>query len=124
MPSTKLVNALRSKSAFSEEEIGRMSDGEGWNWIYANTISKKSKRGSSQICFTGFSVSEKARLVEKADSCGLQVVGSITKSLSYLCVGPHPGEAKLAKAAQQGVCTMSEAEFLEFVVTGELPEAS
>jgi hypothetical protein len=58
MPSEKLTRILLSKSPFSPEQISVMTDAEGWKWVYANKEPTKEKH--FEVCFTGFSDSEKA----------------------------------------------------------------
>src|ERR1700742_4520158 len=96
MPSQKLTRILLSKSEFSAEQIGHMTDAEGWRWVYDNKAPAKEKQ--FEVCFTGFSEADKASLSQLAVDAGFLVVGSVTKGLSLLCVGQNAGPAKLAKA--------------------------
>lgn len=118
MPSEKLTRILKAKSPFSGEEIEAMSDAEGWDWVYANAKPKKEKR--TQICFTGFSVTEKAALVEHAAQARLEVVGSVTKHLAFLCAGENAGPAKLQKAREQGTVVLTREDFMHLLETGEV----
>ena len=77
MPGEKLTRILKAKSPFSREEIAAMSEVAGWDWVYANAKPKKEKL--SQVCFTGFSATEKAALTTAAAEARLEVVG--TKAL-------------------------------------------
>lgn len=121
MQSQKLRQILRSKSAFSEDQITQLSDSAGWAWVYANLKPKKSKNNGAQICFTGFGITEKEKLSEQAASAGLCVVGSVTNGLTFLCIGNNPGESKLQKAQNQNVQFLNLHQFLLLIETGELP---
>jgi len=119
MPSEKLARILRKKSPFSAAEIARISDVDGWNWVYANVSPLKEKLPG--ICFTGFTDSEKVELATLAKEAHLSVASAVTKSLQFLCVGENAGPAKLQKARAQGVTVMTRAEFENFLETGEIP---
>jgi len=123
MLSPKLLQILRSKSTLTEEQIGLLSDREGWQWIYKNFPPNKQRRrtAGAAICFTGFGVIEKAEFSSQATAAGLHVVGSVTKELVYLCFGDNPGEAKLQKAQAQNVQLLDRLQFLALLETGELP---
>jgi NAD-dependent DNA ligase len=121
MQSQKLRQILLSKSTFTEDQIGQLSDSAGWTWVYANLKPKKSKNKGAQICFTGFGVSEKEKLSEQAASAGLCVVGSVTNGLAFLCIGNNPGGSKLQKAQKQNVQFLNLHQFLLLIETGELP---
>ncbi len=118
MPSTKLTNILKAKSPFSSERIAAMSETEGWNWVYANAAPRKDK--SVQVCFTGFSASEKEELIELAREHKLAVATSVTKDLAFLCIGENAGPAKLAKATTQGVTLLTRVQFVHLLATGEV----
>ena len=119
MPSEKLTRLLRAKSPFGADEIARMSEADGWNWVYANASPRKEKLPA--VCFTGFTVSEKAELSAMAEASHLSVASAVNKSLQFLCVGENAGPAKLEKARAQGVIVMTRLEFENFLETGELP---
>ena len=119
MPSEKLTQILLSKSPFSQEQISGMTDAEGWKWVYANKAPSKEKH--FEVCFTGFSESEKGSLSQLAIDAGLMVVGSVTRNLSFLCIGPNPGPAKLEKAKKQQTTTGTLEQFKHFLETGEVP---
>jgi DNA ligase (NAD+) len=123
MPSQKLLQILRSKSTLTEEQIGLLSEQEGWQWIYKNFPPNRQRRRATgaAICFTGFRVIEKAEFSSQAAAAGLHVVGSVTKDLVYLCVGDDPGAAKLQKAHAQNVQLLDRLQFLALLETGELP---
>jgi NAD-dependent DNA ligase len=117
MPSEKLTRILLSKSSFLPEQISLMTEAEGWRWIYANKAPEKKK--GFQVCFTGFSDSEKEMVSELAVDAGFMVVGSATKNLSLLCTGSNPGPSKLEKARKHGVTIVTLEQFKQFLETGE-----
>lgn len=119
MPSEKLIAILRAKSPFSTDEIAAMSDAEGWRWVYQNKPVKKDHL--HEICFTGFTASERAGLETLAGSVGMTVKESVTTTLAYLCVGATPGPSKIKRARQQGVMFLNRAQFLELLSDGVLP---
>jgi NAD-dependent DNA ligase len=119
MPNEKVTRILKARSAFTLEQIEAMTDSQGWEWIYANAKPKKERR--SQVCFTGFSVAEKAALVDAAFNAKLEVVDSVTKNLAFLCAGENAGPVKLAKAKEQGVCILDRSQFVNLLETGEIP---
>ena len=45
---------------------------------------------------------------------------SITKDLSFLCIGENPGSSKVKKAKEQGVEIISKDSFLGIIETGEI----
>jgi NAD-dependent DNA ligase len=119
MPSEKLTRILQAKSLFSQEQISAMTEAEGWKWVYANKAPDKEKH--FEVCFTGFSETEKASLSQLAIDAGFMVVTAVTRNLSVLCTGPNPGPAKLEKASKQGVPLMTLEQFKHFLETGEVP---
>ncbi len=121
MLNAKLIQILRSKSTFTEEQLSLLSDGEGWKWVRENASPSKTRRAGSEICFTGFGVTERTTLSSLASTTGLRVVGSVTKGLAYLCVGDNPGAVKLQKAQSQNVLLLDRSQFAQLIETGELP---
>jgi len=118
MPSEKLTQILLSKSPFSQEQISEMTDREGWKWVYANKAPSKERH--FEVCFTGFSESDKGSLSQLAIDAGFMVVTAVTRNLSVLCKGPNPGLAKLKKASDQGVSVLTLEQFKHFLQTGEV----
>lgn len=118
MAGEKVTRILRAKNPFTVEQISALSDVQGWEWIYANAKPRKEKL--TQVCFTGFSVTEKFELSELAKAANLEVVGSVTKGLAFLCVGENAGPSKLRKAIEQGNHVMSKDQFLHLLDTGEI----
>ena len=118
MASEKLTRILKAKSPFSTQQIESMSDSEGWDWVYSNA--KPRKERLTQVCFSGFSATDKAELSAQAVESGLEVVGSVTKNLAFLCAGENAGPAKLEKAREQGVHVLTREEFTHLLDTGEI----
>lgn len=122
MAGERVTMILRSKTNLSDEQIGKMSDAEGWALIYTLKPQKsRVQKKSNQICFTGFSPSEKDRLGQIAIAHGLDVVKSVTQSLAYLVTGTNAGPAKLRKAREQDAVIMNEEQFSRFLQDGEIP---
>ncbi len=121
MPSEKLARILKAKSPFSSEQISALTDAQGWDWVYANANPRKEKL--SEVCFTGFSQTEKAELASLAKNARLRVTTTVTKTLSFLCVGENAGPAKLEKAQAQGAIVMTRVQFESLLETGEIPTA-
>ncbi len=118
MASEKVTRILKAKSHFSAEEISAMSDAQGWDWIYANAKPRKEKL--TQVCFTGFSAADKNELTSLAQAANLEVVGSVTRNLAFLCAGENAGPTKLEKAKEQGNHILSKEQFLHLLETGEV----
>lgn len=119
MPSEKLARILKARSNFSPDEIAAMSEHAGWDWIYAHASPRKEKL--PEICFTGFSPLEKKELIERARSSRLRVVTTVTKALSFLCVGENPGPVKIEKAMALNACILTRVQFENLLETGEVP---
>lgn len=119
MPSEKLTRILKAKSPFSSEQIEAMTDAEGWDWVYAHASPRKEKL--PEICFTGFSLTEKSELAERASNARFRVVVTITKTLSFLCVGENAGLVKVEKAKEHKVSILTRLQFENLLETGELP---
>lgn len=117
MAGEKVTRILKSQSQFNDEEISKMTDGEGWAWIYAN----RPERNKTQICFTGFHTNEKLKLSAIASQSDMHVAKSVTKDLDFLCVGSNAGPSKVEKAKEQNVIILTENQFHVMLETGELP---
>lgn len=76
-----------------------------------------------QILFTGFASTLRVALEEKSASSGLHVCKTVTKFLSYLCIGPNAGPAKVEKSRAQNVYIIDENQLHLLLETGELPDA-
>ncbi len=113
MPSPKLIQILRSRTELSDEEIIPLSDGESWAIIRKMDEEKRKNRPPKkpEVCFTGFSKTEKEVLDALADQKGFDSKGRVTKSLTYLVIGETPGESKIKKAEAQGVKIIRRDEF-------------
>lgn len=75
-----------------------------------------------EILFTGFDAESRQELEEEAELEGMKVRKSVTQNLDFLCAGPNAGSRKLAEARSKGVLVMKEAEFLDFLDSGVLPD--
>jgi NAD-dependent DNA ligase len=123
MAGQRVTMILRSKTDLSDDQIAQLSDAEGWRLIYTLKPPKTQiQEKTNQICFTGFSPSDKDRLGQLAAAVGLDVVKSVTQSLAYLVAGPNAGPAKLRKAREQNVVILNEGQFDEFLLFGEAPD--
>jgi BRCT domain type II-containing protein len=118
MLSEKLLRILKAKSPFSAEEIGRLTEKEGWDWVYSLA---KPKEKLLQICFTGFSAEKKEQLQALATEAGLHVTKIVTKELAFLCTGENAGPSKVEKARKQNVVIFTREQFELFLETGEIP---
>ena len=118
MPTDKLSRILKAKSPFRADQISAMSEVDGWNWVYANAVPRKDRM--IQVCFTGFSASDRAALTSLAGEAHLEVVTSVTKNLAFLCAGDNAGPAKLPKARSQGVTVLTREQFEHLLSTGEV----
>jgi NAD-dependent DNA ligase len=104
MPSDKVKRILKSKTDFTDEQIDSLSESAAWSAVYKIRPRKMPKDPvKDEICFTGFSPSEKQVLCELAHKKGLKVVKSVTKNLSFLCAGENAGPSKCKKAQEKGV---------------------
>jgi BRCT domain type II-containing protein len=119
MPTEKLTRILLAKSPFSPKQIAEMTEGDGWRWVYKDAEPRKEKQ--FEVCFTGFSASEKGSLSQLAVDAGFMVVTAVTRNLSMLCIGPNAGPAKLEKAKQQHTTIVTLEQFKHFMATGEVP---
>jgi DNA polymerase III subunit epsilon len=135
MPCQRVAMILRSRTDLSDDQIAQLSDAEGWQLIYTlKPPNRQVQKKTSQICFTGFSSSEKDRLSQLAAADGLDVMKSVTQSLAYLVVGPNTGPlaylvvgpntgpAKLRSAREHDVVIMNEGQFSQFLLDGSTPD--
>jgi len=63
------------------------------------------------VCFTGFSDSDKAYLKDVATRIGMNVKSSVSGKLNLLVCGPNPGPGKLRDATELGIKIVSFEEF-------------
>ena len=118
--SQKLKRILLSKGDFSGDQINKMSDAEGWAWLYEHQSPVKRKIKGPEVCFTGFGVTERQELETRASAGGLHVVTSVTKGLMLLVAGANAGPAKLEKARAGGIAVVERPGFEHFLETGEI----
>ena len=114
---------LRAISDLSESDIRELSDSAAWRLIYSlkPRTGSRQKDNRPQICFSGFSASERTSLEVYADEHGFHVAKSVTMNLSYLVAGDNCGPKKLESALAQEVTVLDKTEFLHLVATGEVP---
>ncbi len=117
MLSEKVTRILK-KRGLSSELISSMSENAAWDYVYQSAEPKKEK--VVEVCFTGFSDSEKSELAQLATAARLRVVTRVTKSLSFLCAGENAGPMKLEQAKEQQAIVMSRRQFEHFLQTGEI----
>lgn len=107
---------MRSNGApFQDELLKRMSDGECWQWMYANKPKKPKaikQAPHRTVCFTGFTAARKDELTNLASSAGWRVIVSPGPTMSHLCAGETPGPKKIEKAQKQGATVIVESDFL------------
>jgi NAD-dependent DNA ligase len=118
--SEKLRRTLRAKSPFSSAEIDRLSEQEGWEWVYSQAAPSRSKSKRAEVCFTGFSADERKELEATAEAMGIRPVGSVTRGLLFLVAGENAGPSKLQKAETQGTPVLTREQFVRFANTGEI----
>jgi NAD-dependent DNA ligase len=127
MASEKVARILRKKEApFTEEQISALSEHDAWTWIYAHDKQArevKAKAKQPQVCFTGFTDSEKEKLKVIARQAGFEVKDSVTKGCAILVAGANAGWSKLEKAEAQGCIVVDEAGFMEYLRSKEKAEA-
>jgi BRCT domain type II-containing protein len=58
-----------------------------------------------------------------AESTGMVVRSSVTRSLNFLCCGYSGGPKKIEKARAQNVIALNEEQFIQLLETGEVPES-
>lgn len=119
MASEKPTRILMSITEMTEAEVKELSDAEAWRIIYSSSVAS-SKDERLQVCFTGFSPSQKKVLMRLAEDNNIKVVMSVTKNLGFLCAGENPGPAKLEKAVKQGVRVLTDSQFISMIQTGDI----
>lgn len=120
--SKKLTRILKSNTNLAEEQLETMTEREGWGIVYSLRPKSSIKESKVEVCFTGFSPSDKKELVEIAEDYDIHIAKSVTKSLMFLCCGNNAGPSKIAKAEKQGVKLINKDEFLNILETGEIPD--
>jgi NAD-dependent DNA ligase len=109
MATGKVVNILKSKTELTREEIEALTNQQAWEMVYS--LPSKKQNYLMEVCFTGFTPSEKAALVAMAEECKIKVRTSVTKNLDYLVTGDDPGPSKLDKAESTGKAIITGKEF-------------
>ncbi|PAM95727.1 hypothetical protein B4N84_06415 [Flavobacterium sp. IR1] len=105
----------------SEVEINNLTERQGWDIVYAL---KPKKEPKIEICFTGFSPTEKITLIKIAEENNFHIAKSITVNLNFLCCGENAGPSKIKKAEEQKVVLLDVDEFRNLIETGEIPRNS
>lgn len=123
MASDRPAKILRSKTNLPEDQIAQMSDAEAWKLIYTMDPPKnqRPRKNRTEICFTGFSPSDKDRLEQLAVANGIEVVKSVTKTLTFLVTGANAGPSKTQKAQDQKAIILTEDQFMRFLDDGTIP---
>lgn len=85
------------------------------------SVSKEAEH-FSEILFTGFPSVKRTYLEGLVASLGMKVCKTVTKNLTYLCVGPNAGPTKVEAARNQHVFIVSQPQLLALLETGELPD--
>ncbi|WP_421497825.1 BRCT domain-containing protein [Flavobacterium columnare] len=116
--SDKLLRIIRSKTELTEKEIENLTEQKGWEIVYSLTLKKEKL---NEICFTGFSPSEKKELIQIAENNKFHVAKSVTTNLNFLCCGDNAGPSKMDKAEKQGAIILNKDDFFKLIQTGELP---
>jgi BRCT domain type II-containing protein len=116
--SNKLVTILKSKTELSELELSNLTENQGWKIVYALKTKTEPK---VEICFTGFSPTEKNTLTKIATINNFHIAKSITVNLNFLCCGENAGPSKMKKAEEQNVILLNSEEFYNLIETGEIP---
>ncbi|MBW4362835.1 BRCT domain-containing protein [Flavobacterium taihuense] len=117
--SEKLIRILRSNTILSELELNDLTERQGWDIVYAL---KPKAEPKIEICFTGFSPTEKSVLTKLAEENNFHIAKSITVNLNFLCCGENAGPSKMKKAEEQNVISLSAEEFRNLIETGEIPQ--
>lgn len=79
--------------------------------------------GVPQILFTGFPAAQRADMEATAADAGLYVrKNGVTRDLTFLCIGPNAGPAKIKRAREQGTYIVPATHFNALIETGELPD--
>ena len=74
-----------------------------------------------EVCFTGFSASDKKELIAAAEQAGVIVRKAVTSRLSLLVCGSNAGPKKMEQAQQHLIpLVIGKKSFYEFLETGEI----
>jgi NAD-dependent DNA ligase len=119
--SERLLQILKSKTELTTEQIELLSEREGWAIVYSLRPEATKKEKRIEVCFTGFSPSDKSELIKIAQDNDIHVAKSVTKELMFLCCGENAGPSKMSKAEKQGVKLINKDDFFKIIETGEIP---
>jgi len=119
--SEKLTRILKSNTDLTVEQLDSMTEREGWAIVYSLRPESSKKESKVEVCFTGFSPSDKKELIQIAEDNDIHVAKSVTKGLMFLCCGENAGPSKMSKAEKQGVKLIDKDEFYKILETGEIP---
>ncbi|UXI00459.1 BRCT domain-containing protein [Photobacterium sp. TY1-4] len=108
-----------ARDFFAETRDGLKANGIEFK---APQPTRLSSPDTMDVCFTGFSKSDKSELTTIATEKSMLVRQSVTKHLNILCYGSNAGPKKLEKALEQGVMILNRQQFEELAETGEIPE--
>jgi BRCT domain type II-containing protein len=103
------------------ENVAAQLEAEGFEFDRPKP-SRLSSPDTMDICFTGFTKSDKEEVVELAKNNGMEIRNSVTKHLDILCYGYNAGPKKLEKALAQGVMILNQNQLEALIETGEVPE--
>ena len=112
------LKALLNSNIKIEEWLEKSKETIKRNKIKSEKQTLSSDINKNQICFTGFSQNEIKELSEIALKNGLNVVKSVTKNLSYLCIGFNAGHSKIIKANKQNATILTLEQFEDLLETG------
>lgn len=119
MASEKAARILRKRETpLSDSQIVAMSEIDAWALIFnydEKIRAQKAKGKLPQVCFTGFTDSEKDSLCKIARDASLEAKDSVTKNLRILVTGENPGPVKVAKAEAQGCIVTDLERFIAYV---------
>jgi NAD-dependent DNA ligase len=118
MLSERTTRILHSKGV-TEQKLAELSEGRAWQLLYEiegrALALRRHKNVAPEVCFTGFTPSEKESLFALAREHGFSPKDSVTVKLKILVTGAFPGPKKLDRARAQGSQTLTEPEFRSFV---------
>ena len=103
---------------FQEVRNAELDEQEQPNNQHFHTKKRNAKR--VEVCFTGFSDTEKAELISIAREANIQVRGSVTMNLDMLVCGNNAGPSKIKSAQGKGISRTNRIGFEKFIETGEI----
>jgi BRCT domain type II-containing protein len=117
--SDKLLRIIRSKTELTETEIENLTEQKGWDIVCSLTVKKEKL---NEICFTGFSPSDKKEITQIAEDNNFHISKSVTTNLTFLCYGDNARPSKMAKAEKQETILLNREEFYKLIQSGEIPK--